>query len=245
MQTMSTSERLAEAMAQTRRQWQARRKAEAEVGVAARPSPPGFTIALSREAGANGSQVARAVGEQLGWVVYDRELLQQVASEMGLRASLLEGVDERTKNWLQKYLQGLSLAAPVVSEIGYVRHLVETLLSLAAHGECVIVGRGAAQVLPAATTLRVRLVGPVADRVGTLQQRLGITPEEATRQVARIDGERARFIKDHFRKDPADAAQYDLVVNATRFSRSECAALIVEALHCLQNRAAPVVQAAC
>jgi cytidylate kinase len=244
MAAMTTSERLAEAIERTRRQWHARHKAQAGDGPAAQPAPPGFTIALSREAGANGSLVARAVGEQLGWAVYDRELLQRVAEEMGLLASLVEGADEKTKNWLAKYLQTLSRTAPVVSGIGYARHLAETLLSLAAHGECVVVGRGAAQVLPAATTLRVRLVAPVADRVKTLQQRLGVTQEEAARRVARMDDERVRFVKEFFRKDAADQAQYDLILNSSRFSPSECAALIIEALHRLQSHAAPMAQPA-
>jgi hypothetical protein len=42
----------------------------------------------------------------------------------------------------------------------YVHHLSQAILSLGAHGRCVIIGRGAAQILPAQTTLRVRLIGP-------------------------------------------------------------------------------------
>ena len=36
-------------------------------------------VAISREAGAAGAIVARLVGEHLGWEVYDRNLLDQVA----------------------------------------------------------------------------------------------------------------------------------------------------------------------
>lgn len=61
----------------------------------------------------------------------------------------------------------------------------------------VIVGRGGAQILPAATTLRVRVVAPIAERVKVVQQRLGVSVEEAARQVAKIDMERTRFVKDH------------------------------------------------
>jgi cytidylate kinase len=235
MDQKSSSQRLAEAMERARRQWQTRRKAEATAESPPMPSPPAWTIALSREAGANGPRVAHAVGERLGWMVYDRELLERVAGEMGVRATLLESVDERRKNWLQECLGAFS-SAPAVSATAYVRHLLETLLSLAAHGECVIVGRGAAQALPAATTLRVRLVGPVEDRVVAIRQRFGISLEEAARWVEKADGERARFVQEHFRKDPADPRLYDLVLNASRFSVSECAELIVEAMRRLQAR---------
>ncbi len=57
-----------------------------------------------------------------------------------------------------------------------------TLLSLGAHGECIIVGRGSAQVLPSATTLRVRLVAPLRDRASIISQRFGIGLDEAGRR---------------------------------------------------------------
>lgn len=237
MDQKSSSERLADAMERTIRRWQAQRRAEILPETAAAPSPAAFAIALSREAGANGPLVARAVGERLGWPVYDRELLQMVAAEMGLRARLLENLDEKCKGWMQECLEGVLSSSPAVSEGAYVKHLLETLLSLAVHGECVIVGRGAAQVLPAATTLRVRLVSPVEDRVRVIHERFGIAPEEAARWVEKTDRERTRFVKDHFRKDPTDPQRYDMVLNSSRFAVPECADLIVEALRRLQARA--------
>lgn len=236
MNTKCSSERLAEAMERTRQRWQTRHAPEATAGSSPAPSPPAWTIALSRETGTSGTLVAREIGERLGWAVYDRELLERVAEEMGLRARLLESVDEKRKSWLQECLEAFT-SAPAASKSAYVRHLVETLLSLAAHGECVIVGRGAAQVLPVATTLRVRLVGPVEHRLATIRQQLGMSAEEATRWVAQTDEERVRFVKDYFQKDPTDPGRYDLVLNTSRFSVAECAALVIAALHQLQTHA--------
>jgi cytidylate kinase len=237
MYPKTTSEQLAEAMERQRRRWQ-KRDPVPVVGEAPRPpSPPGFTIALSREAGANGSLVARAVGERLGWQVYDRELLQRVAEDMRVRTGLVESVDERRKGWFQEYLQAFS-CAPQASEGAYVRHLLQTILALSTHGECVIVGRGAAQALPAATTLRVRLVGAREDRIRTIRQRLGLSPEEAARWVTNTDAERDRFIRERFHKDPNDPRGYDLILNTSRFSVAACAELIIEALHRLQGAVA-------
>jgi cytidylate kinase len=232
MDWKSSSERMAEAMERARRQWRARGKGEAAQTAPAQ-SPAAFTIALSREAGAKGSLVARAVGEHLGWVVYDRELVQHIAADLGVRTSLVESVDETHRNWLSECLDSLAPAA-AVSENTYARHLVETLLSLGAHGGCVIVGRGAAQVLPADATLRVRLVGPVKDRVKVVCQRYGLSDEEAKHWVEKTDRERDRFVKDHFQKDPADPRGYDLVLNSSRWGVSECAGLIIEALRRMQ-----------
>src|SRR6516225_1362618 len=79
--------------------WQARRRAAAKPHI--EPTiPHAFSIALSREAGTQASAVAQEVGRLLGWQVYDRQLLEQIAHDMGLRTNLLESVDERRKGWL-------------------------------------------------------------------------------------------------------------------------------------------------
>jgi cytidylate kinase len=188
-----------------------------------------LTVALTREAGCPGTSISREIGAQLGWPVYDHELLERIAEEMGYRVELLESLDERRQSWILECLQGLSSAASP-TEGKYVRHLSETLLSLGALGECVIVGRGAAQLLPPATTLRVRLVGELADRIASASERLGISRAEAEKWVSKKDRERTDFIKAHFQKDPTDLRQYDLILSTTRWSVAACADLIVRAV---------------
>jgi cytidylate kinase len=173
------------------------------------------------------------VGVRLGWTVYDHELLQRIAQEMKLRVSLLESVDEKRVSWLRECVEAFA-SVPSVSGSAYVRHLTETLLSLATHGECVIVGRGAVQILPVETTLRVRLVAPVEWRVLATSKKLAVSRDEAARQVEKTDRERIRFVKDHFHKEATDPRQYDLVLNSSRYSVGECADLIVEGLRRLQ-----------
>ena len=112
--------------------------------------------------------------------------------------------------------------------------LVETLLALTTQGDCVVVGRGATKVLPQATTLRVRVVAPVEQRVEAISREHGISREEAARRVEATDRARERFVKEHFQVDPADPRNYDLVLNVARFSLEECVALIIAALNCLR-----------
>lgn len=224
--------------------WEAQRKAAAARRDPSQLAPHSFTIALAREAGTDGSSVAREVGNRLGWCVYDHELLERVARDLGLRTILLESVDERRQSWLTEAFEvimsspGKSAWGPLVSENAYVHHLVKTVLALGLHGECVIVGRGAAFILPPATTVRARLVAPLKDRTEVLQGKLGISAPEAARQVRAIDRERSDFVEDHFFKDPSDPRNYDLVLNSARLSAGQSADLILETLHCLQARAA-------
>jgi cytidylate kinase len=196
-------------------------------------APPTFTIALMREAGTPGTSVAHAVGARLGWAVYDYELLQRIAEETGLRVNLLESVDERRKGWLSESFEALG-AVPGLSENAYTRHLVQTVLSLGALGSCVIVGRGAAFILPAERTLRVRLVGQLDDRIKGAAARLGVSRKEAAAWVERTERERAEFVRAHFLKDSADPHHYDLILNSSRWSELQCADLIIMTLQRLQ-----------
>jgi cytidylate kinase len=204
------------------------------------PAPevrPHFTIAVSRESGAGGTSVGAAVGERLGWPVYDQELIERVAAQMHLRTSLLDSVDERHRSWLLETVEAFS-SGRTVSESAYVRRLVETVLSLGTHGDCVIVGRGAALILPPATTLRVRLVAELEDRIRNMSRERRLSHQDATNLVEVLDRERVRFGRDHFRKDPTEPRHYDLVLNTSRVSYAACVGLVAEALRDLQARAA-------
>jgi cytidylate kinase len=189
---------------------------------------------LTREAGAPGSEVGQEVGRRLGWPVYDRELIERIAKEMGLRASLLESVDEKSKSILLESLDAMGLGK-IVTEPKFVKLLVETVVSLGLHGRCVIVGRGAAHILPAQSTLRVRVVAAKEDRARAVQQQLKLSAADAQRWVEDTDRERIRFVQDHFYKDPTDPARYDLVLNASRWSVIQCADFIMAAMKELEK----------
>lgn len=226
MNFTSPSERLAKAMALTTHHPRGE----------GRPDVPRLSIAISREAGAKGTTIAEALGQRLGWPVYDRELLQLVANQMHLRANLLEGIDEKHKSWLSEFVEAFT-SEQQVSVDGYVHHLLESMLSLSARGHSIIVGRGAAQILPAAATLRVRFIAERPDRIENLRTLFNLTADAAARKMETMDSERTRFVKDHFHKDPADPRGYDLIVNTSRFNVDDCVELVVEGLQRMEARA--------
>ena len=224
----------AKTLASAYRHWE-KRPAGAGATLDSKSAPSrALTVAISREAGTHGTDVSEEVGPRLNWQVYDHQLLEVVAKDMGVRAKLLESVDEKHMSWLLEMMER-ACAVPVVSEPAYVYHLARILLALSAHGECVILGRGAAQILHAPTTLRVRLIAPVQDRIAVVCREHGKSPDEAKRFVYTADREHISFVRNHFQKDPAEPHQYDLILNAARFSVAECAELIVQAVNHLQT----------
>jgi cytidylate kinase len=222
-------ERITEALSQAKKDWQeARRRAGEE------PHTRPYTIAIAREAGTPGSAVAHEIGSRLGWVVYGHELVERIAHEMGLRVSLVESLDEKRQHWLKESLQALG-SGPPASEAAYVHRLTETILSLGAHGRCVIIGRGAAQILPAQMTLRVRLIGPREDRIAHAMGQHSLTHREAAHWIDATDRERRRFVRAHFQRDPVELGGYDLMLNAFRWSVRGCAEMIIESLRCMER----------
>jgi cytidylate kinase len=223
MQLNPSLERIVGGVAGAQQHWQTRRREAAD------SSAPAFTVTIAREAGAPGTSVGAEVGRRLGWQVYDHELLERIAEEHGLRVSLLESLDERRQSWMVEWLEGFAQQKHI-GESGYVRHLTQTILSLGAHGCCVIVGRGAAHLLRPETTLRVRLVATMDDRVAAIMRQRGLSKHDAKRWIENASRERIAFIKDHFLKDPTDPHNYDLLLNASRWSVMECADLILDGL---------------
>jgi hypothetical protein len=102
--------------------WEARRRTDAAEPHIEPTIPHAFSIALSREAGTQGTAVAQEVGRLLGWQVYDRQLLEKIAQDMGLRTNLLESVDERRQSWLTEAMEAL-MSVSFASESGFTNHL--------------------------------------------------------------------------------------------------------------------------
>ena len=204
--------------------WEERRQMRDSKGRAT-----GTTLAISREVEAGGTTLARELGKRLGWLIYDHELLERIASDLGVQATLLESVDEHRGNWLREQFESL-MRVPHVTSTTYVHRLVKAVLALGRLGECVIVGRGAAFVLPRETTFRVRLVAPRKYRAAALARRLGIDEAAAERQLASHDKERSDFVRMHLGSDPESPSNYDLILNTEEFSTAECADLVLDGL---------------
>ena len=211
------------------------RDAPAPTSGTAGPACPPFSIAVSREAGALGHTVAAEVGYRLGWPVYDREILDKIGEDMRRPPQHLQALDERPGSWLEEFLAGLT-SQYSVSPDRYLKYLVGAVRGLGEIGQCVIVGRGANFILPAETTLRVRLVASAEDRVRVVAQRLNLGPREAAAWAERAERQRGEFVRRAFRQDVAEPRHYDLVLNMSRLSVDEAADVIVRVLQGFEGR---------
>ena len=212
------------------RRWELRRQFERQqADRSAGRETPALCVTISREAGARGSTVARLVGQKLGWTVYDQELLEYIAHEMHLRAGVLESLDEKAFRWAHDWLAAL-LEDQWQDQDAYIVHLTKVVLAIGMHGEAIVVGRGAACILPRDRSLNVRVIAKDADRIAFLSQTERLTPQEAERYMRETDAQRKKFVRDYFHRDNEDLHEYDLILDSSALGEECCADLIVAAM---------------
>jgi len=184
-------------------------------------------ICISRQAGADGEQIAQLVAETLQWPLLDKSLLDQVAAEHGLPRPVLEQLDETDPHWLFNAF-GPLLNRKLVTHQKYLCCLGRVIRKVVSERSAVIVGRGAQYLLPRDCRLAVRIVAPTGYRVRRLVEENNISPRKAMRILRRLDAERWSFVWQFFSADINDPAGYDLVINSAAFGSEKAAECIVD-----------------
>jgi cytidylate kinase len=165
---------------------------------------------------------------KLGWPVYDQELLEYTAQEGRFGENLAETLSAEASRWVEEQLQRL-LREQNLSQHPSIMELARVVLALASEGEVVLIGRGAGLLLPRESTLHVRVIAPVNDRIAYMAQWMRLTMEEAAEEVRLRDEGRANFLTTHFHRGPQDIYQYDVLLNSSLLGADQCAELIVQA----------------
>ncbi|MFZ5624920.1 MAG: AAA family ATPase [Gemmatimonadota bacterium] len=197
-------------------------------------------ITISRQFGAGGSAVARAVADALGWRVVDNDLVDRVASRSGLSPQEVAAREERGPGFLERLSRALVGATPELLTTGefpaaqeleeedLVRTTESVVAELAEQGEMVLVGRAAAAVLgQRKDALHVRLVADKAFRVEVAARRLGVDTREATRIVEQTDTQRERYHREYYGRDWDDPLHYHMVLNTGWLGFDGAADLVV------------------
>jgi len=188
-------------------------------------------VAISREAGAAGTSVARLIGEQLGWELYDKNLLDRTAQRYNESRLMLDQVDETASNWVYDMF-GTWMDPHVVPQLKYMVQVGRMIQILARAGNAVFVGRGARFLLPRSKTFAIRIVASDGFRAERVQQRHNVGLSEALDWIHRIDRGRQKFIQRFFHQDINNPHLYDLVLNVERLGPAGAAEQIIHAVRC-------------
>jgi cytidylate kinase len=168
-------------------------------------------VAICETFGSQGNEIGRELSRALGWEFADREIIAKAAERYGESVMELHHVSEEKPTLWERFTD---------STRHYVACIEATILEMAARGEVVLVGHGAAIILREIPhVLRVRITAPEGLRAMRTRQQQGLaTDQTALDFVREADRERAARMKFLYRVDLDDPMLYDVVINTERVS---------------------------
>jgi cytidylate kinase len=219
-------------------------------------------ITISRQYGSGGDEIAARVCEELGYRPFDKRLMAQVASEMGLSEREIvdfseanykvRGVMERlfgrrsarivaeAGSWTQDTSGARAVQVEQLDEEWCVRMVRTTIQAAYERGNVVIVGRGGQAILQDKPgVLHVRLQAPLGARIIHVryQETTGLASEFQQRAAQDLIADRDRAAAEYLRRfhdvDWADPSLYHLVLDTKKWGTEPAVQLIVQAVGCL------------
>jgi cytidylate kinase len=163
-------------------------------------------LTISRDYGSGGREIGRRVAERLDYQYVDKE-------------RLFRDLDEAGKPW-GRLAREVDEVCPTLWERhdwqyrGYVAQLEALILAYAAADRVVIIGRGGSFLLQSVPhCLKVRVLAPLEERIERIMVRESLGQEGAERLIAKVDAERACYVKANYGKDWDMDRFYDLTLN--------------------------------
>lgn len=180
-------------------------------------------IAITREVGTRGLDVANGLGERLGLNVVNDEMVERdIARLAGLSGEVVHRYFEGTASLLERWRTDEKQLSETTTE---------EILDLAAKGNVVIRGWGAPYLLREIPhVLCVRICAPMADREKVLVER-GMAPnaDAAHKAIGQQDAASERMMRRLFGTDGRDALYFSLVLNSSRLGVERCIEQVVTA----------------
>ena len=173
-------------------------------------------IALNREIGSLGKDVAKGLGEALGLKIEHHEIIDHVANRARIRKSHVISFLDGTDGMLERL---------TVDQVKLRVLTADEICSLAESGGNVILrGWGATSLLKEVPhAVRVCVSASRRTRVQRMMQRLSTADEEAVGRLVDQNDEAAQAVmRRHFHVDVRDINEYDIGLNTDRVSVAQC-----------------------
>ena len=177
-------------------------------------------IAITREMGSLGKDVARGLGEELGLPVIYHEVIDHLADRMRVRKSHVIRLLDGSAGLLERLTADkTSLSIFTADEI----------FNIAATGGAIIRGWGATHLLREIPhVVCVRVCAPFDLRRQRMMERMNSRDEALIGEEIRINDEaHTAIMRRHFGVQWTESEHYDLVMNTKRVSVEECVAEVL------------------
>ena len=192
---------------------------------------PKFIIAINREFGSGGREIAYKIGELLGVNVYDKAILDTLTSKFNLTVEELQRIKATKPNWWNdfcRFYQQFGAAGQggytstedreLTSQQIYLAE-AQILRELAEQESCVIIGRSGFHVFrdhPYA--MKIFFIADRKARVKRIMEKFALDEDAASMRIDKIDKARDTYTQTVTGMSRYDARNYDFVFNITQFS---------------------------
>ena len=172
-------------------------------------------IAISREYGSRGREIAIKVAEDMGLPLYDRNILEEIAKEKGTDPKNFQDIDEKPRNkLLTRRVKGYSNSM----EENLAQMQFEYLQKKADSGESfVVLGRCSETVLKEREGLvSIFVTGEREAKIQHIMDKFSISREEAIAKIYKHDISRKRYHNHYSDFKWGDSRNYDVCINSSR-----------------------------
>ena len=201
-----------------------------------------FIIAISRQYGAGGRAVGKALAEELGVHFYDEEILKITSETSAIGEQYFRLADEKAgNNLLYKIFDSIrpEIKEPKVgdrmtSPDNLFRFQAKIIKEIAERESCIIAGRAANYVLKEAGIDDVISIYVYADMKRKIERIMDLESTDAVtaeKHVRKIDRERTEFYKYYTGFDWNDMQNYDLCINSSDIEYPQIARIIKDYMH--------------
>lgn len=174
-------------------------------------------ITISREFGACGTTVGRALATRLGYDMWDKAIPLNGQKDSNIRLEDLVEFDEKVP---VSFSFGQSLFELHNTELSnqIFRTQTEVIRKMGEHGSCVIVGRNAGYILKEYDSLlRVLLYADTEFRIAHMEGlRPDYTEEQMRSRLAQVDKAREKYCSFYTHSDFHDVRNYDICLDIGR-----------------------------
>ncbi len=198
-------------------------------------------ITISREFGAPGAALAEYMGNRTDFDVWDKKLLKAIAEELGSDQKFIETLDERRQQAVEDAVA--AFITNLNTNVSYLHSLIRIVRTIEEHGKSIIVGRGSNYICQQPNSLHVRLVAPLKHRIADYAKRKNLDRDEVKRLAEQKDRERTEFIRQNFQKEISNPPDYDLIINAEKYSLDQMAELVLNAYRIKTGKTVEMVKA--
>ncbi len=179
-------------------------------------------ITVSREFGSGGRELGKRLADHLGYHYFDREIVTAIAQKTALDETYVETVLEKGLFKTMPITFGHTFSyLPSIPYDGsnLFTEQQKVIRELAAHGDCVMLGRNADMILENEHPFKLFIYADMDAKIRRCRQRAPdgehLTEREMEKQIRRIDKARANY--HDLLADTAwgDKSSYHLCVNTT------------------------------